>query len=521
KGDATLEIKGEDIMAFPAYRFLWGDIVAREKMHIFPEDITYYFKQNPALYSKPETIVVRRLRVPTPSPLTIEVRTAALARAQDLRARAVRGGGLAPLLMEDSSLLVDPPGATVSFTRDVPGIDPQLIDEAFSLAVSQISRPVQTPSGFVLIEVMEHTIAEPFDREKVTAQIKTDLEKLQLGQQYDYQMLKEYVEAYPVDRARLYEFLSDDTDLLNVGNFTLTVGEFNKLYPDLIGPPELRNVLAVAGQTFEVITGEVARRDLAKRGLMSDPYIQKSQELAKKIFRTTQYGRIRRAAIEPTNKDLKEFIASKPTELEPGSLKTVWALRIFPRQGGNFNQQQIDTMQILMQNYMLTSIREASTKLAEARKNLAVDEELNPDIALRALTQPSDPRVRMRVEESGQFSKFDSQAVLGIKYESLSMDEFTQPLPLRDGTVVSYIVASEKPLGKLPKEQLEAAARSLYINNTAFKDEFALVKQWKKDGSLVYASPLVAREELNETKPADAAATDTLKLVRPEPAVMQ
>ena len=518
--DVALEIKGEEVTAYPAYRFLWGDIFAREKMRIFPEDIVYHFKENPALYTKPETAVVRRLRVPTPSPLSIEARNAALARTQLLRARAAQSGGLAPLLIEDATLLIDPPGRTVALTRDMPGVDPQILDEAFALTVSQISRPIQTPSGFILLEVVDHTAEEPVSLEKMTPEIRADLEKLQLGQQYNYQMLKAYMESYPVDRARLFEYMSDDTDLISVGGFSMTVGEFKKVFPDIVGDPESPNVLAVAGQTFEVITGEIARRDLTKAGYIDDPLLVSCRALAKKIYRMNQYGRIRRAEVNPTAEELKEFIDSKPAELDPGNMKTVWALRISPRQSGNYTQQQLDTMQILMQNYMTIAMRDAGTKLSAARAEMDADAVLDPEVVLRSMTQPTDPRVRLRTESMGEFSKFNSQMVLGVRYDALLMDEFTQPIPLRDGSVVSYFVTEEKPASKLPRAQVEAAARQLYINQKAFEDVFATVKQWKKDNQIVYAEPLRAGASFGKPVAADTETTDTLKTERPAPAIV-
>ncbi|MCC6547739.1 peptidyl-prolyl cis-trans isomerase [Candidatus Sumerlaeota bacterium] len=519
--DVNLEIKGEEITMFPAYRFLWGASVASGKMHIFPEDIAYHFKENSGLYSKPETAQVRRLLVPMPSPLSIEARNAALARAQTLRTRATLEGGLAPLLLEDPSLLVDPPGQTVSLNRDMAGVDPQILDEAFSLGVSQISRPIQTPAGFILLEVMNKTIAEPVDINAVSGEIKTALAKLQLGQQYDYQMLKAYMDAYPVDRARLYEFMSEDTELLSVNDFSLTVGEFNKLYADIVGNPDAPNIIGIGGQTYETITGELARRDLAKRGLLNDPFLVKSSELAHKVFRMNQYGRIRRAEVNPTPEELKEYIASKPSELDPGLLKTVWAMKLSPRQRENYNQLQLDELQLRMQTYMITVVQEARTRLNATLQDLKADETLDPVTALRGMTPPSDPAVRLRYDAMGEFSKFDTQAVLGVKYETLVLNEFTSPVPLRDGSVVSYFVIAEKPVGKLPKEQLLAAARATYINTKAFEEVLNTVKQWKKENKVVYAEPLRTGEAYGKAASPDQQTTGTLRSTRPDPALVQ
>ncbi len=510
-----LEAKGEQVLAGAAARLLWADKVVRDTVHVFPEDLYYHLLKNPKEYYEPETVVIRRLRVPTPAPVTFSVRAAALERAQELRARAGAEGGLAPLLEADASLLIDPPGSTLTIDRGKSDVDAQILDEAFGLGVSQISRPIQTPGGFILIEVLEHNKAEPFDPAAVLPAIKKDLMEVLLPQQFDYLMLKRYIKSFPVDRSAFYEFMSGDSFLIYMDDFTVTVDEFNALYPELIGDPELPNKIAIAGQTYNLIASEIARRDLQKLGLLDDPFYQESLQLAGKLFKNAQYARAEIAKIDPTPEDLEKFIAENQADLQPGNAKEVWALRLSPRRSSDFNREELETLQILMQNYMNSAVTDVGARIAKARRTATLESPFDPEETLRSIPQPSDSRVRLRAEKVGSFTKFDAQSALGVKYEYLLMDKFTPALPLRGGSVVSYFVVSEEPGPLLTDKQVMGIARLLYATKTAFKAEMDLIEGWKKSGELLYAPelntaiPPAAEETRSEAATPTPTATPT------------
>lgn len=487
--DVDFAVRGQRILAGGAAQLLWADKVVRDTIRVFPEDVIHQFKTNKAEYTAPASATVRRLRVPTAGAATLATRTQALSVALALRERARQGGGLEPLLRENPEWLMDPPGRLMTLSRATPNIDPQIVDEVFTLSVSQISRPIQTPAGYILLEVVERREAQQVQMSAVLPAIKADLVDRLLPQQHQYLLFKRYIKSYPIDRSRLYEFMPGDADILSVGEFALTVDEFNRLFPDLVGDPNAPNKLGIAAKTLEIITAEIAARDLEKRGLIGDPFYQQASEMAGKLFRSSQYIRAERAKVNPTEAEVKSFLLHNPEKIMPGPTKVVWSLRLTSR-GEGMNRQELETLQILMQNTLGGTVQEARKMLAEARAALKPEETIEPDKVLRGISQPSDSRMRLKIESVGAFSNFDAQANLGIPYEALVLGEVTSPFPLRDGSVVSYFVSEEREPKKIPEAQLLKAARTQLIIKTALKEPLDLVEQWKQDGSLVYAKSI-------------------------------
>lgn len=488
--ELMLQTKWRRMNSHGAAQMIWADKVVRDSIVVFPEDILYYFASNPEEFSPRESVVIRRLRVPFSNTLSLEERDALQSRAEELRREAAIVGGLEPLLRQDASLLVDAPGRLLEVTRDDETIDPQIRVAAFRLGLLQISAPIRTPAGFVLIEVVERNEPEPQDLPAVLAEIEEELRRQFLPQQFDYLLTKAIVKSLAINRSSLYQFMPGDADLYRVRDFAVTLDEFNALYPEIVGNPRRPNRPAIGATVFELVIGEVVTQELERENLLFDPFYEDAQRLSDQVLASARYVRAKQTEIDPTEEEVVAYLEENREEIFPSKAKTVWEFSVAVRNPRQMTRGEMDTMAILMRGYMARLIETARRQF---RERLAIADErvlAEPSNVMENLPEPRDSRVRTSFQRVGVYTSLNARDQLGVAFDDLVLGQFTEPIEMRDGRVVTYFVSAESEEPRIDEAQLLETARTrLLITRTleAFRSQ---IDEWKESGALRFAAGL-------------------------------
>lgn len=478
------------ILAARCAEWLWADSVVRESVTVFPEDVLYQFKDHLDRYVDRDVAVVRRLRVPLSSSAGLEELDAARAKAESLRAKALKEGGLAPILAAQPELMLDRPGEVAEIARGAADVDEQIADAAFKLGMTQISEPLRTPGGFVLVELVERRDAPTTTLEEIRPKIDKYLQDTLLPQQYDYLLNKQLLDASITNRASFYEFMPADADIVRVRNFAITVEELNRLYPEvLLGEKKLAR-RAVGGLCAKIISGELATAALEKAGNINDPFYREGVALAERLFETSEHIRAVRAEIDPTAADVQKYLASGASTLRPGPARILWRYAISPRDDKKLTAGEADSLRIRMIRY-LSDLTELATQQMEERRRIAGERGvIDPSSAVNNLPPPEDPRVRVKFERIGPYTKRSAKEQLGVSFDSLRLGEFTKATREPDGTVVSYFFSEEIPEEAVDEDVLTEEARKALIIELSDTPVTEQLNRMKQEQTLRYAVEL-------------------------------
>ncbi len=489
-GDPELAERATRLQAGRAAMVVWADTIVRESIDIFPEDILYAFKENREEYVEEATARVRRLRVPLEANATTEQREAALSRAEQLRDRARRGDGLEPLLAEDPSLLIDPPGRIVVISESEEDLDPRIVEAAFDLGISQISEPIRTAGGYVLLEVVDRTEGERADLRALLPEILADLEDSFLPRQFDYLMLQTLIDTRPINRARLYPFMPDDAEILRVRDVAITRAEYRRLYPETIGDPEDPNRRVIEDTIWQLMLGETVTRQLDLEGLAGDPFYRAGLDMAGDLVRSAERLRAIRAELDPTEEEVLAYLDENREDIELGPALDTWMMMVRVADDVNVGVGEVDALRIIMRSYLDGLVREAERMIEDRRQIAAERGYLEPERVIDVLAEPTDRRLRTRFRNMGLVTRDNATRELGVEYEELELGRFSEPIITRDGSLVAYYVSEEVPLPPAPQEELEERAREQLIIELSIRDIREQLEQWKEDGEIRYAEEL-------------------------------
>ena len=492
--EAELSEKGTRIMAYPTAKLLWADTFVRENIHIFPEDYVYFYKENQDLFGDPGTVQVRRLRVPFPATVTLEVRNRVRTEAEELRERALREGGLEPLLQERPELLVDPPGRTYEIQRGTTAVDEFVKSEAFRLGIAQISEPIPTTLGYTLIEVVDRRESSVLPLAEVKEAVEEELELQFLPQQFEYLSVKLIERARPVARGHLYQFMPEDADIVRVRRFGVTLEEFRRLFPEAIGDEEDPNELAIITTVGGIMVGEAITQHLEREARAGDSLYRESLAEARMLHRSGQYVRKVRRELDPEPEEVWAHLDENPDEVVPGAEKTVWRFQMEIRGAGDLSPVEREGLRLLMTGYMEEAISRAERQLDE-RALVNPDALMEPDQVMRNIPAPGDRRLRTDFGRLGTFDESRTQRELAVGHEELELGRFTRPVVLRDGTVVSYYVG-EEAIPPLPEDELELyeLVRNSLIMKLSEGEANELIEEWEESGELRFAPELAVEE---------------------------
>ncbi len=454
--------KAQRIFAAPIAEFIWADTFIRDQVEVFPEDIIYYYQQNEAEFSEEAESTIIRIRVPLDTDASRTEREASLKLIERLREEAMLHDGLAYIINGYPRFAVNTPDKPLRIKRYDSDINPLIKDAAFRFGIHQISAPIATTQGLELIEIVNRIEPEPTPLEDVVEFIKAELTEDFLPQQYDYHLVELLKETLPINRVNLFPFMPDDADIVVVRDFEVTRGDFYHYYPEIVGDPADPNEVPTVAKSFEIIFGEMVSQELEKQGLLSEPIYQEALEMAETIYYTSNYSRSLWKEINPTEREIQEYLRENYEEIIPSSAKIVWRLALEVRKQRQRDPSELATLRILMLRYLEDITQDAQRQLNERKRVAQGTGLLSPDRLLRNLNEPADERVSMEFDEAGTFDRYSSERVLGIDFDLLQEGQFSRPIILGEGEVVSYYVSEEITPDPLPEETLLEFAEQSY-----------------------------------------------------------
>lgn len=155
-----------------------GELIDRQvtrKVNITTEDVERYYRQNTKKYMSRERARLRHILIPLPQGAGPEAVDAALAKANDLRQRAMAGEDFAALARQYSEGAGAAQGGDIGWvTRG--SLLKEIEDAAFDkLKVGEVSQPIQTSLGVHLVKLEARDTPQPLPLSAVQAQIKEEL----------------------------------------------------------------------------------------------------------------------------------------------------------------------------------------------------------------------------------------------------------------------------------------------------------------------------------------------------------
>ena len=144
------------------------------KVNITPGDVERYYRTNDTRFMTKGKIHLRHILLQIAGDASPEQEKITLARANEIRQRALQGETFHQLARQYSE------GAGASKGGDIGWVDRQslmieIAKEAFNLPVQEISLPVRTSLGIHLLKVEEHRPARPIPLSQVEGRIKNEL----------------------------------------------------------------------------------------------------------------------------------------------------------------------------------------------------------------------------------------------------------------------------------------------------------------------------------------------------------
>lgn len=488
--EIEMAVLAKRITTYGAARFLWGDLVIRDQIVLFPEDVAYYLNLHLDQFSTEEYLEVRWIRVAVPSTATREEKDSALQRAKTLRTQAVELGGLLPLMEKDPTLLMGPVDQIKKVTRTDKNLDPLIVDEAYKMKEGQISLPTRTRSGYVLFEILHHVSARPLELEKAYPVVKNELIKQLLPQQYDYRLGKAIINSHSVNRSHLYNFLPDDAIMVQVSDFNLYKNDFDTLFPEMTTQTQTPSLSFIKSQCQDIESGEVILQGLEKTGeFLGDPFFQQAKQMADILYLATKYQRTQRNAIDVSEENIMSWLSENREQLLPGPAKLTWRIDIYPRQEKTLTKPEKKALQSLMideMNLVLEKIRQRLKEQQEVSENSNANA---PDRILRNLPTPTDRRLMISYTPMGPLTESQAKTTIGIPFEDLKVGKFTSPTTLRDGTVASYYTGKQEKQPDPTEEELIQAAKTKLLYELATQDIHQKIQTQLEEGQIHFAPP--------------------------------
>ena len=488
--DAVTIEKGTRLYAAPGAKYVLTDEQILPALEISPLDVAHYYRTHESEFRRSEEIGAHRLRVPFATPQTEAKRQAALRQAQGLRAQAVTQGGLLPILREYPEFQIDRP---VDSLKTIPAaggeVDSRVRDRIFELGTAEISEPIETPNGFLLVEVVERRAGSVEPIAAVQRRIREKLRALFLPQQFQYQLAEARADAHPIDRIARFPYMDDEAEILRVRRFFLNKGEYADLFPERV-VAEGRVPGALVAHAEEIIAGEVVTQTLEEMLYDAKRPYRKAREMAETLTLAAQALRSRRAAIQPTEEDVDTYLAVHEAELLPESLVTLWRISVEPRSEDSIPDAALRNLTPSMLSYLREQLSVAEQQLRERASIIGDSVFATPGVVLRRLPQPEDSRLRLR------YTKLDTQEAsivhrdFGFDPRNLRAGTFANLRAQAGGTVSAYFIAGIVQPPPLNTEQLRQRARLEYILQTAREPGLEAVRQLEKSGRLKWNIPV-------------------------------
>jgi len=465
-----------------------AEIVFAERLvlpsiRIAPEDVAFFYRKNLEDYVVPEQVAIRRLRVPLEGPASERSFREARQRASVLREEAVRAGGLFPLLRDNPQYRLDEqPNATVTIRRGAGDAYPLVEAEANTLAISQVSHPLQIPGAVLLIEVVDRQPRRVKTLEEARPEIERRLRNDLLDLAFEQFLAEEMDLARPVSRARFYPHAEDDFEILRVRDFRLRKAHFASFEPRFRGPvetatPELLEALEA------ILQGEVVCQTVERTGFASDPRFVAARRVAAEMAAARAELERARADAIPTDAEVEAWLAANREALAPGRLYEIWRLAILAPPasdpGESLDERMADLQRI---------VSDAERQLAE-RADIAGPYAFKDPTRVVERLATGRKGSAWQLEPVGELGAVQARTELDIDPAAIAPGRFSPPGPQADGSAAALYVAGEREAEPPPAEALVARARQALLDERVRKPLLDAIAEREADGRLKWEIP--------------------------------
>jgi len=453
--------KAARILAAPAAYHTFAERRVRPGVRVMPADIALYYRENIARYGEPESVVLRRLLVPYANP-SLDAQQAAVVRATELRAEAVRGDGLEKLLRENASLSVDAPGETFAVRRGRNDVPEEVEELAFSLALDQIGPPLRQPAGVLLVEVVDRREATSVPIERVSREIFDVLFPPRYEQQFQVRLEELLRESYARDRSDYFGLLEDGMEYVGVRDFSLTKGEFLAMYPEYRSVTGRKVPKAMRAKAREILEGQAI---VQQGGASNADFYMDALELAERKIRAEFAQRHVRETMKPSDAEIRSYLEQHREEVAPRYDRSVWRLSSTPRGLKSMNDAERAAAQQAMVAHHRTVAAEASRLLRDRASVSGPSAYGLPELVVSRVARETAPEVDFALAQEGEFSSAEASERFDLDFDSLRPGDFSSPRTLGDGTVVTFYVGAETAREELPDAVLMELAGKSYVES--------------------------------------------------------
>ncbi|MDK2972363.1 MAG: peptidyl-prolyl cis-trans isomerase [Candidatus Sumerlaeota bacterium] len=485
------EEKGSRVLAAPAGIMVLADLVVRPDVVVEEEDILHFYQENRDRYLQPAEGEVVRLRIPLADIGEPAERDVAVKRASDLRAQAiVNPDGLAGILRSHPELALEKPaGAALPVVRGDGKLRRDVEDQLFRLRISQISQPTVLPDGVYLYELRARTEPTLRPYAQVREEIAARLARRFFRQQLDYRVADAMEEVRPVNRVSSYALLEDEMELLQVGSFLMTKGEFRTLFPDVDKLRKGRPTKELIAKTRFVVESETVTQILTEEGFVAHPRYETARELGAVLAAARKARELPREIAEPTPEELRAYAEAHRDELAPAWSSIVWRLVATPRAPEELGSSERAALAAEMQNTLSGYIAESTRLMVDRVKLNGPTAYVSPQFVVERVIDPDHTEFTVAFERVGELTAARAQEAYSLDLAALPVGAFSPALPRGDGTVVAYYRADRAEQAPPADEVLMERAATAWKRDVAENPARQKLAQIEASGRLTFNFP--------------------------------
>jgi len=479
--------KGARLVAGEVAKIVWMDESLANTVAIHEEDIAYEYRRNWREYALPETLRLRRLRIPIEEPVSAGTIDAARDKARALAEQARLGGGLLPILDANPQYVADQGSREVIIERGEVRTDPQLQQALFALRVSQISDPIEAGNAIYVYELMDRGEARIPSMEEVRGDITAQLHENYVPQVFAYRLAKASRKSRAINRGNMFQHLPEDVELLAVRDFNMTKGEFAELFPRITGPVDAPRVRVISEAVNHMLVGEIVTQELEKDRAANSTMYAQALRLADTWISAEQVRAKAIADADPTEQEVKAAIEEYRESITPKPAKILWKFAVEPRRTRGMSEGEKSTIRVVSAGVLTDYARQAAQQLRE-REQIAGKLILeSPDPVIANLPPPPDESLKVDFEKLGSFEPAQALEDIGVDLSQFSPGEFTPVVERLDGGAVCYYIGGELPPRVLDEDELFQAARNWLIERAADIPVEKRIREMEDTGSIRYS----------------------------------
>ena len=463
-------------------RLAFADFVRANEVVVDPIDVAYYYRQNQGQFSSPERAIITRARIPVEGSSA-----AARERALQAREQALRDGGLLTLLEREPGLRMTEPGReAIEVTTVSDTVHPYVRAEAFRLNIGAISEPVDVGSAMILVQVLDRVPAQVRPFEEVRGEIRELLAREFTEDQVTYQLKKKGKFLFPEARADFYPYMEDEFELVRVGDWVLTKGDFRYIYPQYPDAPHEVDP-QMAADLNPNREGEIMAQALQAEGRAGDARFQQARKLAREAAAAREALRALRSAQLVTDDEIDFFLAGERDSIAPPTSTVLWrvtlearARELTPERGAQAREQLL--------NQLKAAIPIAERQLAERAALSGPSGLADPTRVLERLVGTSDTR-RLSVQAMGLYEEDIARREFSLRLAELPVGTFSTPRPSGAARVEAFYASQVVEAAAPTEEDLRVLAREHLVNRRAQQPLREELRRLEASGRLRWSLP--------------------------------